>query len=74
MPGVLDFDSEEAAVATVDGWIEKLWECKPLTEGEVRQLCEKVGDSLGACREAPSVAKLNGVLRALYAGEGSPHE
>jgi Calcineurin-like phosphoesterase len=41
-----DFSAEEAAVATVDGWIEKLFECKFLTEGEVRQLCEKAGHGL----------------------------
>jgi hypothetical protein len=36
------YSVEEAQVATVDGWIEKLFECKPLIESEVRQLCEKV--------------------------------
>jgi len=39
---MMDFLSEEAAVGTVEAWIEKLFECKPLTEGEVKQLCEKV--------------------------------
>lgn len=38
----MDFTQEEAAVAAADGWIDKLFECKPLTENEVRQLCEKV--------------------------------
>ncbi len=39
---MMDFLSDEAAVGTVEAWIEKLFECKPLTEGEVKQLCEKV--------------------------------
>lgn len=33
---------EAAAVGAVDAWIERLFECKPLTEAEVRQLCDKV--------------------------------
>lgn len=41
-----DFAAEEAAVGCLDGWIEKLFECKPLTEVEVRQLCDKVRESL----------------------------
>lgn len=40
----LEFLSDEAVVATVDGYIEKLFECKPLTEAEVRQLCERVSE------------------------------
>ena len=28
--------------ADVDGWIERLTECKPLAENEVKRLCEKV--------------------------------
>lgn len=39
---MLEFLSDEGAVATVDGYIEKLFDCKPLTEAEVRQLCERV--------------------------------
>lgn len=38
----MDFAAEAAAVGTVEAWIERLFECKPLSEGEVRQLCEKV--------------------------------
>jgi hypothetical protein len=38
----MDFLTEEAAIGTVEAWIEKLFECKPLTEGEVKQLCDKV--------------------------------
>jgi len=38
----MDFLAEEAAIGTVEAWIEKLFECKPLTEGEVKQLCDKV--------------------------------
>jgi hypothetical protein len=32
----------ERSVATIDGWIEKLMNCKHLTEQEVADLCEKV--------------------------------
>lgn len=48
---VLEFLSDEGAVATVDGYIEKLFDCKPLTEAEVRQLCERVrvGRKLSSC-------------------------
>lgn len=31
----------------LDRWIEKLNDCKPLTEGEVKHLCEMVGVSCG---------------------------
>jgi len=34
---------EPATVPTVDGWIERLMNCKQLTEQEVQRLCEKVG-------------------------------
>lgn len=27
----------------VDQWIEQLYECKQLTEGQVKTLCDKVG-------------------------------
>ena len=27
----------------VDGWISQLMQCKPLTEVEVKKLCDKVG-------------------------------
>jgi hypothetical protein len=26
----------------VDGWVAQLMQCKPLSEGEVKKLCEKV--------------------------------
>ncbi|KAM3568440.1 hypothetical protein VYU27_009437 [Nannochloropsis oceanica] len=42
----MDFLSDEAAVGTVEAWIGKLFECKPLTEGEVKQLCEKAKEVL----------------------------
>ncbi|TFJ88722.1 hypothetical protein NSK_000291 [Nannochloropsis salina CCMP1776] len=42
----MDFLTEEAAIGTVEAWIEKLFECKPLTEGEVKQLCDKAKDVL----------------------------
>ncbi len=38
----MDFAAEASAVGTVEAWIERLFECKPLTEAEVRQLCDKV--------------------------------
>lgn len=28
----------------LDEWIATLYECKPLTEPQVKQLCDKVGD------------------------------
>jgi hypothetical protein len=30
------------SVNEVDGWIEKLYNCKPLSEQEIKRLCEKV--------------------------------
>jgi hypothetical protein len=45
----MDFAVEQAAVSTVEAWIEKLFECKPLTELEVKQLCEKVGVCVCVC-------------------------
>ena len=33
----------EAFQSDLDGWIEKLYSCKPLTEHEIKLLCEKVG-------------------------------
>jgi hypothetical protein len=30
------------SVNDLDAWIEKLYSCKPLTENEVKLLCEKV--------------------------------
>ena len=50
-----DFAAEEAAVGCLDGWIEKLFECKPLTEVEVRQLCDKVGRYVCIWKEAEEV-------------------
>ena len=29
-------------IANLDKWIEQLKQCKPLEEGQVKQLCEKV--------------------------------
>jgi len=26
----------------IDGWIEQLGQCKPLSEGDVKKLCDKV--------------------------------
>jgi len=34
--------SEEAVSTDVDSWIEKLYACKSLAEGEIKILCEKV--------------------------------
>jgi hypothetical protein len=30
----------------VDGWVAQLMQCKPLSEGEVKKLCEKVSHYL----------------------------
>eukprot|EP00611_Tribonema_gayanum_P002579 TRINITY_DN1192_c0_g1_i3.p2 TRINITY_DN1192_c0_g1~~TRINITY_DN1192_c0_g1_i3.p2 ORF type:complete len:102 (-),score=19.46 TRINITY_DN1192_c0_g1_i3:98-403(-) len=39
-------DLEEATISCVDGWIEKLFDAKTLTEAEVVQLCEKAREVL----------------------------
>lgn len=31
-----------SAVNDIDKWIERLYDCKPLTEAEVKLLCEQV--------------------------------
>lgn len=31
-----------ASVNDIDKWIERLYDCKPLTENEVKALCEQV--------------------------------
>lgn len=33
----------------VDGWIAQLMQCKPLSENEVKKLCDKVGLARGYC-------------------------
>lgn len=33
---------DASSVGEIDGWIEKLYACKPLSEQEIRRLCEKV--------------------------------
>lgn len=33
---------DTSSVGEIDGWIEKLYNCKPLSEQEIRRLCEKV--------------------------------
>merc|ERR1712110_851093 len=35
-----------ATFKDIDGWIEKLYKCEPLSETEVRQLCEKAREIL----------------------------
>lgn len=32
----------------VDGWISQLMQCKPLSEAEVKKLCDKVSEGLRA--------------------------
>ena len=34
---------DKAMIKDVDQWIEQLYECKQLTENQVKILCEKVG-------------------------------
>jgi serine/threonine-protein phosphatase 2A catalytic subunit len=34
--------SASSSVADVDEWISQLSECKPLSEGEIKKLCDKV--------------------------------
>lgn len=36
----------ESSYSDLDGWIEKLYQCKPLTENEVKLLCEKAKEIL----------------------------
>jgi hypothetical protein len=33
---------DKQSVSSLDTWLEKLYDCRPLTEVEVKQLCEKV--------------------------------
>lgn len=33
---------DKALIVDVDQWIEQLYECKPLSENQVKTLCEKV--------------------------------
>lgn len=35
--------SDKATLKELDQWIEQLYECKQLTEAQVKTLCEKVG-------------------------------
>ena len=39
-------DLQPASIQNLDGWIEKLYLCKPLTENEVVQLCQQAKDVL----------------------------
>lgn len=34
--------SEQAAIPTLDGWIENLMNCKQLAENDVTRLCDRV--------------------------------
>lgn len=36
---------DASSVGEIDGWIEKLYNCKPLSEQEIRRLCEKVRET-----------------------------
>ena len=36
----------ESQSTNLDAWIEKLYACKPLTEGEVKSLCEQAKEIL----------------------------
>ena len=36
--------------ATLDGWIAQLMECQPLSETEVKQLCDKVDVARIRCK------------------------
>ena len=33
---------DSSTVSNLDAWLAKLYDCKPLSESEVKQLCEKV--------------------------------
>lgn len=44
---------DKAFTKEIDQWIEQLNECKQLSEGQVKTLCEKVS-SLAASSSAPS--------------------
>lgn len=49
-------------VGKIDRWIEKLLDCKHLTEQEVVELCEKVWFEITACLQRKSRSLLNGRL------------
>ena len=40
LPSIL---TDKAGLKEIDQWIEQLYQCKQLTESQVKQLCEKVG-------------------------------
>ncbi len=35
-------DKERSTMKELDQWVEQLMDCKQLTEGQVKQLCDKV--------------------------------
>ena len=41
-PHQLSPTSEPASIPTLDGWIEKLMNCKQLAENDVQRLCDRV--------------------------------
>lgn len=50
-------EKSDVSIGDVDKWIAQLYECKPLSEVEIKRLCEKVRafKDLGPCQEPPSV-------------------
>ena len=42
----MDLISETSGYGDLDAWIEKLYDCKPLTEDELRILCDKAKEIL----------------------------
>jgi len=47
---------DASTVGEIDGWIEKLYNCKPLSEQEIRRLCEKVRPREGPFARLDSLA------------------
>jgi hypothetical protein len=43
----------DVTIGDLDRWIEQLYQCKPLSEQEIKRLCEKVRPFLVAAFERP---------------------
>lgn len=54
----------------VDGWIAQLMQCKPLSETEVKKLCDKVGFSDREGREVGEELS-SGLLLPLLSSDGA---
>lgn len=61
---------DKAFTKEIDQWIEQLNECKQLSEGQVKTLCEKVSCQGG--REGRQIASLRAPQRAVGVSLSAP--